>query len=61
MIAGVRDEAVLGAADTFTAEQGAGGEAAEDLKNIILYEASQHVHLITGLLYFEEPAIISMQ
>ena len=31
MVVVVLDEAVLGAIDTFVAEQGAGGEAAEDL------------------------------
>ena len=56
-----RDEAVLGAIDTFAAEQGVGGEAAEDLENVILYEASQRIHLVVGLLYFEEPAIVSVQ
>ena len=48
----VRDEAVLGATDTFTAEQEAGGEAVEDLKNDILHEAGQCVPLVVGLLYF---------
>jgi hypothetical protein len=35
----VGDEADLGAIDTFAAEQGASGEAAEDLQNNILCEA----------------------
>ena len=35
----VRDEAILGAIDTFVVEQGAGGEAAEDLDNSIVHEA----------------------
>ena len=39
MVVGVRDEVFPGATDTFAAEQGAGREAAEDLKNDILYEA----------------------
>ena len=39
MVVIVRDEAVLGATNTFIAEQGAGGEVAEDLKNEILREA----------------------
>ena len=57
----VRDEAFPRATDTFAAEQGVGGEAAEDLENVILYEASQRIHLVVGLLYFEEPAIVSVQ
>ena len=48
-------------APVFAAEQGASGEAAEDLENVILCEASQRIHLVAGLLYFEEPAIISVQ
>jgi len=47
--------------DTFVAEQGAGGEAAEDLENDILFEASQCVPLAGGLLHFVEPAIVSVQ
>jgi hypothetical protein len=31
MVVGVRDKTVLGATDTFAAEQGADGEAAEEL------------------------------
>ena len=46
MVVGVWDEAVLGATDTFAAEQGAGGEAVEDLENDILYEASHRVSLV---------------
>jgi hypothetical protein len=56
----IRDEPILGATDTFAAQQGAGREAAEDLKNDILCEASQCVPLARGLLYFVEPAIISV-
>ena len=48
----VRDEAFLGAIDTFVAEQGAGGEAAEDLNKDIVHEAGQCVHLVGGLLHF---------
>jgi hypothetical protein len=33
----VRDEMFLGAIDTFTAEQGAGGEAVEDLDKDIVH------------------------
>ena len=40
MVVGVQDEVFLGVTDTYTAEQGAGGEATEDLKNDILREAS---------------------
>jgi hypothetical protein len=39
MVVGVQDEVSLGATDTFVAEQGADGEAAEDLKNNILCES----------------------
>ena len=38
--------------DTFAAEQGAGEEVAEDLKNDILREAGQCVPLVGGLLHF---------
>ena len=48
----VRDEASLGATDTFAAKQGAGGEAVEDLDKDIIHEASQCVPLIGGLLHF---------
>jgi hypothetical protein len=48
----VLDEAVLGATDTFTTEQGAGGETAEDLENGIVREAGQCVPLVGGLLHF---------
>ena len=48
----VRDEAVPRATDTFAAEQGAGGEAAEDLDNGIIREAGQYVPLVGRLLYF---------
>ena len=48
----VRDEAFLEATDTFAAEQGAGGEAAEDLENDILREAGQCIPLVGGLLHF---------
>ena len=52
MVVGVRDEVFLGAIDTFVVEQGAGGEAAQDLKNNILREAGQCVSLVGGLLHF---------
>ena len=52
MVVGVRDEVFLGAIDTFAAEQGAGGDVAEDLKNDILREAGQCVPLVGGLLHF---------
>jgi hypothetical protein len=38
--------------DTFIAEQGAGGEAVEDLDNDIIWEAGQCVPLVRGLLHF---------
>jgi hypothetical protein len=46
MVVGVQDEVSLGATDTFAAEQGADGEAAEDLKNNILRESDQCVLLL---------------
>ena len=52
MVVGVLDEFFPGATDTFPAEQGAGGEVAEDLENDILREASQWVPLVGGLLHF---------
>ena len=52
MVVGVRDEVSPRATDTFTAEQGADGEAVEDLENEILHEAGQCVPLVGGLLHF---------
>ena len=52
MVVVVLDEVVLGAIDTFAVEQGAGGEAVEDLDNKIIREASQCVPLVGGLLHF---------
>jgi len=52
MVVVVLDEAVLGGTDIFAAEQGAGGEAAEDLNNSIVREAGQCVPLVGGLLHF---------
>ena len=51
----VGDEVILGVTDTFLVEQGAGGEAVEDLENDILCEAGQCVPLVGGLLHFVEP------
>ena len=52
MVVVVLDEAVLGASDIFAAEQEAGREAAEDLYNGIIREASQCIPLVGGLLHF---------
>ena len=52
MVVVVRDEAVLGAIDTFIAEQGAGWEVTEDLDNSIICEVGQCVPLVGGLLHF---------
>jgi hypothetical protein len=57
----VGDKVVLGATNIFAAEQGTGEEAAEDLENDIICEASQCVPLTGGLLHLVEPAIVSMQ
>ena len=51
MVVVVLDEAVLGGTDIFAAEQGAGGEAAEDLNNSIVREAGQCVPLVGGLYF----------
>ena len=48
----VRDEVFSGATDIFAAEQGAGGEVAEDLNNDIVREAGQCVPLVGRLLHF---------
>ena len=48
----VQDEAFPAATNTFAVEQGAGGEAAEDLDKVIIHEAGQCVSLIGGLLHF---------
>ena len=52
MVVVVLDEAVLEATDTFAAEQGAIGEAMEDLDNGIVCKAGQCVPLVGGLLHF---------
>jgi hypothetical protein len=52
MVVVVLDEAVLGATDTFVAEQGVGREATEDLDNDFICEAGQYVPLVGGLLHF---------
>ena len=52
MVVVVLDEVVPGTIDTFVAEQGVGGEAAEDLDNDIVHEAGQCVSLVWGLLHF---------
>ena len=52
MVVVVLDEAVLGATNTFVAEQAAGREAVEDLDNGIIREASQCIPLVGGLLHF---------
>ena len=41
MVVGVLNEVFPGVTNTFTVEQGAGEEVAEDLKNDILHEAGQ--------------------
>jgi hypothetical protein len=56
----VGDEAVLGVTDPFAAQQGAGGEAVEDLENDFLCEACQCIPIARGLLYYEEPTIVSV-
>ena len=48
----VRDEAFLGAIDTFVAEHRAGGEVMEDLDKDIIHEAGQCIPLVGALLHF---------
>ena len=52
LVIGVRDEAFLGATDTFVTKQGVGGEVVEDLDKDILRDAGQCVPLVGGLLHF---------
>jgi hypothetical protein len=52
MVVVVRDEEVLGATNTFIAEQGARREATEDLDNDIICEAGQCIPHVGGLLHF---------
>jgi hypothetical protein len=52
MVVRVRDEASPGAIVTFAAEQGAGSEVEEDLKNNIVWESGQCVPIIGGHLHF---------
>jgi hypothetical protein len=44
----VEDEALLGVTDTFAAAQGAGQEAAKNVKKEIVYEASHYFPLVGG-------------
>ena len=48
----VQDEAFLGATNTFAAEQGASGEAVEDLDKDIVHETGQCVPHVGDLLHF---------
>ena len=48
----IRDEVSPGVTDTFAAEQGATGEAAENLDKDIVHEVGQCVPLVGGLLHF---------
>jgi hypothetical protein len=50
MVVVVLDEVVLRATYIFVVEQGANGEAAKDLDNGIVHEASQCVPLVGSLL-----------
>ena len=45
----VRDEASLGAIDTFAVEQGADREAVEDVDKDIILEAGQCISLVRGV------------
>ena len=52
----VRDEALLGATNTFIGEQGAGRKVAENVEKEIVCEAGHCVPLVGGRLHFKEPA-----
>jgi len=52
MVVVVFNEAVPRVTDTFTTEQGAGGETTEDLDNSIFCEAGPCIPLVGGLLHF---------
>jgi hypothetical protein len=52
MVVVVLDEVVPGGIDTCAVEQGASGEAAKDLDNDIVREASHCIPLFGGLLHF---------
>ena len=54
LVLGVQDEVVLGAVDTLAAAQGAGGEAAEDEDQDMVYEDAHSLHLIGGLLCLDK-------
>ena len=45
-VLGVRDDVVLGAANTLVAAQGAGGEAVEDEDQDMVYEDAHSLHLV---------------
>ena len=54
MVLGVRDEVVLGAADTLAAAQGASGEAVKDEDQDMVYEDAYSIHLVGDLLHLDK-------
>jgi len=54
LVLGVQDEVVLGAVDTLAAAQGAGGEAAEDEDQDMVYEDAHSLHLVGDLLHLDK-------
>ena len=54
MVLGVRDEAVLGVADTFVAAQGASSEAVKDEDQGMVYEDGHSIALVGDLLYLDK-------
>jgi hypothetical protein len=53
-VLGVRDDVVLGATDTLAAAQGAGGEAAEDEDQDMVYVDAHSLHLVGDLLHLDK-------
>jgi hypothetical protein len=54
LVLGVRDEVVLGVADTLIAAQGAGGEPAEDEDQDMVYEDAHSLYLVGDLLHLDK-------
>jgi hypothetical protein len=56
-VLGFKDEAVLGVTPTLAAAQGAGGEAAEDKDQDIIYEDVYFVPLVGCLLHLDKDVV----
>ena len=57
LVLNVRDEVVPGTADTLVAAQGAGGGAAEDEDQDLVYEDAHCLHLVADLLHLDKDLI----